>query len=185
MESKCPDDTWCMRGMNLYLWVLRMFEDTFSLGSTLMMSFCLKLIRPLWCRFVSKISCALGELCTVTLCNPFWVFIFSYCFSYFGHLRLETSGLLDLWQMKWLNSPPPMLQCLSQIYIAFKKSTYKSVRLFHLFFFSVVTAAYQVRNRCRIFPVHSHFAWTLVAFPLASHKRYQGWPNLVYVYFWT
>ena len=33
MESKCPDETLCMRGMNLNLCILRMFEDTFSLGA--------------------------------------------------------------------------------------------------------------------------------------------------------
>ena len=32
MESKCPDEILRMRGMNLNLRVLRMLEDTFSLG---------------------------------------------------------------------------------------------------------------------------------------------------------
>ena len=33
MESKCPDETLRMRGMNLNLCILRMLEDTFLLGA--------------------------------------------------------------------------------------------------------------------------------------------------------
>ena len=32
MEDKCPDETWCMRGMNLNLCILSMLEYNFSLG---------------------------------------------------------------------------------------------------------------------------------------------------------
>ena len=32
MESKCPDETLSMRGLNRSLCILRMFEDTFPLG---------------------------------------------------------------------------------------------------------------------------------------------------------
>ena len=33
MESKCPDKTFHMRGMNLNLCIVRMFEDTFSVSA--------------------------------------------------------------------------------------------------------------------------------------------------------
>ena len=33
MESKCPDETLCMHEMNLNMCILRMLEDTFSLGA--------------------------------------------------------------------------------------------------------------------------------------------------------
>ena len=36
MENKFPDETLHMRGMNLNLCILRMFEDTFSLGAVQM-----------------------------------------------------------------------------------------------------------------------------------------------------
>ena len=36
MENKCPDETSRMRGMNLNLCILRMLEDTFSLGAAQM-----------------------------------------------------------------------------------------------------------------------------------------------------
>ena len=33
MESKCPDETLRMRGMNLNLYIMRMFVNTFSLDA--------------------------------------------------------------------------------------------------------------------------------------------------------
>ena len=33
MENKCPDETLHVREMNLNLWILRMLEETFSLGT--------------------------------------------------------------------------------------------------------------------------------------------------------
>ena len=48
MERKLPDDILCTRGINLYMSILRMIEDTFSLGAAHFVSGMLEHIKAVF-----------------------------------------------------------------------------------------------------------------------------------------